>query len=380
MNQSILVLGCGLSGMLTALKFAINKIPVTILESRSISNINFCDDIRTTALTPLSIEFLKEIDMLQELLPSFGIMKEVYIFDNQAPEILNLKDKNNILGYIAENNIFRIKLLNKILNNPLIHVIDNIQNPIIESFKDKTMIYYDNHKIYADLLIICDSYFANIRGYYFSNKIDKSYEQTSITFLIKHEKEHNYCALEHFMHDGPLALLPLVDLYKSSVIWTVKTDDAIFYKNLLINDLTNIIQDHCGKNYGKIEIISEISFFPLKAKLTNKYFYNRMVLVADSAHIIHPLAGQGLNQGIKDIKYFTDLIISNGISDVILNKYQDARKIDNFHMYLITDYLNLIFSNNSKILWYLRRLGLKSLNKISIIKYLMIQYAMGKRF
>lgn len=102
--------------------------------------------------------------------------------------------------------------------------------------------------------------------------------------------------------------------------------------------------------------------------------------MADSAHTIHPRAGQALNQGIKDIETLTQLVASSGISTGMLERYQKLRQNDNFHMYMITENLNSIFSNHSKPLWYLRRLGLKAIDNIQPIKNLLVEYAMGQRF
>ncbi len=380
-QRGVVILGCGLSGMLTALRFAQMNISTTIIEHRKIDDKDFTHDIRTTALTPSSARFLDEIKMWADIETSLGIMSHVHVMDNKSPEMIHFEDKESvILGYIAENTILKKKLLEKVLNNELIKIIDDVEYSRVKSYEDHSIIYFDNREnIKAELIIVCDGHHSKVREYYFSNKINKSYNQIALTFKVFHEFKHKNTAIEHFMPSGPLAILPLQDENYSSIIWTLKAPDAKLLQNLAVCEIESILEDICASTLGYIKIDSPIAAFPLKAKLAYKYFYNKIVLVADSAHIIHPLSGQGLNQGIKDIDNLVDLISNNIISNNILLEYQKSRKSDNFHMYLITDYLNLIFSNDVRILWYLRRLGIKALNKISIIKYFMLQYAMGKR-
>ncbi len=382
MKKQIAILGCGLSGMLTALAFANKNIKTTIIEHQSISASNFCTDIRTTALTPASAKFLENINIWSEIENIASKMSEVYVVDNKAPEMLHFSNikKNDPLGYIIKNHEFKEILLKKINSHPLIEVIDQFRYQKIDSNYDHSTIYFDNNKIInCRLLIVCDGRNSKVRQYYFFNKIEKEYKQTALTFNIRHQKNHENCAIEHFMPSGPFAILPLKDPNSSSVIWTVRDEQLSLLLSLANDEFEYLINNNAGKSLGSISVDSEVRYFPLKARITNKYFHNKIVLLADSAHIIHPLAGQGLNQGIKDIETLTQLVATMGDSEEMLQKYQKLRKSDNLAMYIITDKLNSIFSNHSKSLWCLRRLGLNIIDNIRPVKNLLIQYAMGQR-
>ena len=171
------------------------------------------------------------------------------------------------------------------------------------------------------------------------------------------------------------ALLPLKDQYASSVIWSTSSDQAALIVNLPVEEVRFLTQRNAGNSLGKITIDSEISSFPLKARIANRYFHNRIVLIADTAHTVHPLAGQGLNQGIKDIEILSMTVSNNGT----LQEYQKLRQEDNFIMYKLTDELNNIFSNYSKNLKCLRQMGFKVINNLKPVKNLITSYAMGKR-
>ena len=373
---NIVILGCGLSGMLTALSFAKKGIETTIFESKSVKSPEFFKDIRTTALTPHAKNFLSSIDIWEELEECTVGMQDVYVVDNKASEILDLRnDNNNLLGYVVKNSDFKKILLSKITNNPLVTLIDNYKYQEVISHHNYSVIKFDNEQIKCNLLIICDGANSKARSHYFANKIEKSY-QTALTFNIKHEKPHENSAMEHFLPLGPFALLPLKDQYASSVIWSTSSDQAALIMNLPVEEVRFLTQRNVGNALGKITIDSEMSSFPLKARMANRYFHNKIVLIADTAHIVHPLAGQGLNQGIKDIETLSMVISNNNGS---LEEYQKLRQDDNFIMYKLTDELNNIFSHYSKNLRCIRQIGFKAINNFKPIKNLIMNYAMGER-
>jgi len=371
-----IILGCGLSGMLTALSFAKKGIETTIFESKSVKSSEFFKDIRTTALTPSSKNFLSSIDIWKELEEFTAGMKDVYVVDNKAAEILELQNEDDsLLGYVVKNSDFKKILLSKITNNPLLRLVDNSQYQEVISHSDHSIVTFkDDKQIKCNLLIICDGANSKVRSHYFANEIEKPY-QTALTFNIKHEKPHENCAMEHFLPLGPFALLPLKDQYASSVVWSTSASQASLILNLPIEEVRFLTQRNAGNSLGKITIDSEMSSFPLKARIANRYFHNKMVLIADTAHIVHPLAGQGLNQGIKDIETLSTIISNNGA----LQEYQKLRQDDNFIMYKLTDELNNIFSNYSQNLRCLRQIGFKAINNFKPIKNLITSYAMGRR-
>ncbi|HJD55944.1 MAG TPA: 2-octaprenyl-6-methoxyphenyl hydroxylase [Rickettsia endosymbiont of Pyrocoelia pectoralis] len=369
------ILGCGLSGMLTALVFAKKGIETTIFESKSVNSPSFFSDIRTTALTPSSKEFLSSIDIWQELEEFAAGMKDVYVVDNKAAEILELKnDDDAVLGYVVKNNEFKKILLSKITDNPLITLIDNKEYQEVISHNDYSIIEFDNSQVKCDLIIVCDGVNSKVRSHYFANEIEKSY-QTALVFDIKHEKPHENCAMEHFLPLGPFALLPLKDQYASSVVWSTSAQQASLLMNLPIEEVRFLTQRNAGNSLGKITIDSEVKGFPLKARIANRYFHNKIVLIADTAHTVHPLAGQGLNQGVKDIESLISVIGNN----LQLTEYQKSRQADNLIMYNLTNELNNIFSNHSKSFRFLRQIGFKAINNFKPLKNLITGYAMGER-
>ena len=384
MHPKITILGCGLGGMITALGFAKHNISTTIIERRVLSDKDFFEDIRTTALTFSSVEFFKDISIWKDLSEFAGPFNDIYVADNKADEMLHFASSElpnkEVMGQLVQNTEFKKCLFDLVESSKFIEVLDNTTYEVIKNNLDTCQLLLNNNKHHdCDLLVVCDGRHSSAKRKYFSNGVEKSYNQYAITFIVYHAKPHEGTAVEHFMQSGPFAILPLKDQHLSSVVWTIPTDRKEAIMNLPGDEFNYLIQENFGNFLGEIQIKSKIAAFPLKAYITNKYYNKKIVLVADTAHVVHPLAGQGLNQGIKDIESLISSVLQYGVSDYALENYQRDRKTDNSDMLEITNTINAVFSNNSKLLHRGRQIGFKAIENIPPFKKLLIKYAMGKR-
>ncbi|MDP4709020.1 MAG: FAD-dependent monooxygenase [Rickettsiaceae bacterium] len=384
MHPKITILGCGLSGMLTALAFAKHNIPTTIIELRSSKQKDFFKDVRTTALTSSSKKIFEEMGIWPEVEQIAGAFNDIYVADNKAPEMLHFAsddlEEGELMGHLVENSNFKKLLFELVINNKLITLLEESSYDIKENTEDGCKLVL-NQKLEheCDLLIVCDGMNSKARQRYFSSATEKSYNQHAITFIVQHEKSHEGTAVEHFMPSGPFAILPLKDQHLSSVVWTIASEKKDAIMNLAKDELEYLVQQNFGDFLGKISITSQAAAFPLKLYETKQYYNKKVVLIADSAHIMHPLAGQGLNQGIKDIACLIALILEHGASKYALTQYQKARQVDNSNMLEITDTINALFSNKSKMLHGARQLGFKAIEEVPLFKKLLVKYAMGRR-
>jgi 2-octaprenyl-6-methoxyphenol hydroxylase len=212
---------------------------------------------------------------------------------------------------------------------------------------------------------------------------ERDYGQTAITLNIEHAKPHNQTAIEKFMPSGPFAVLPMPYEKHSSIVFTTEKDAAVHYMKMKDEDFKNELLKRLGDELGDFEPITKRSAYPLKLKYTKQYYEGRAVLIADAAHAIHPIAGQGFNQGCKDIALLVKLIKENmevglDIADgSMLERYQRERFIDNRQMIFATNFFTHLFSNDKKIVTIARRIGIKAVDKISPIKKFFIKRAMG---
>lgn len=384
-KEEIIILGCGFNGMITALGLASYNIKSTIIEKKNLSNTNYLDT-RTTALTQRSKSIFKNFNIWKDIEPYTSNINEVYVVDNKSTMMVHLnasKSEFDSIGYMIENSNLYVKLIELVQNNPLINVIDNTSYVSIDSHQHSTAIDINtSSKIHCDLLIVCDGYNSISRKQYFEYFIDKEYHQSAIVFNVRHQKQHFGTAVEHFLPNGPFATLPLADQQVSSIVWVEKSNLATLYTQMDKKSLTNYVQDKFGWSLGKIEIITTPVLYPLKAKIAKQYYHNNVVLVGDTAHMIHPLAGQGLNQSIKDIDSLTNILYSRKSLGLEMTSsefklYQRDRFLDNYTMYLLTDNLNRLFSNNLPLLATARKISLGLLDKSVILKRMIMEYGMG---
>ena len=371
-EAGIQIIGCGLTGMIMALALAHHGIPSTILE-RSKSD-KFPEDVRTTALTSQTKQFLTSVGIWDLISDDVGLIKDIYIVDNKSPRILHMGHEEAdvpVIGYIIQNDILKEKLYAKVRCTALIEV------------KKSVDVATEMNNNYTTLTLVCEGRASPFKDL-FKTRINKDYGQSAIVLVAEHEKAHEGTAVEHFMPSGPFASLPMKDPHKSSVVWTEKREIAELYKKMPIEELTMHLQEKFGEFLGKVKIISNVQTFPLTAFLTKTYVKDNIVLVGDIAHAIHPLAGQGLNQGIKDIEELTNIIskrLKNGlqIDQLALSEYERARIRDNYNMFLLTDNINRVFSNDIKPLALVRRLGMSILNEMGSLKHKIVSYGMGIR-
>lgn len=209
-----------------------------------------------------------------------------------------------------------------------------------------------------------------------------SYNQSGIVTTVEHERPHNGRAEEHFLPSGPFAILPLKG-NRSSIVWTEKTAEA----NRLVNgdEFTFEIEleRRFGRHLGELKLAGPRQAFPLNLVLARSFVSNRFALAGDAAHGIHPIAGQGLNYGFKDVAALSELLVDAhrlGL-DIgaahILERYQSWRRFDTWQMGMTTDVLNRLFSNNIDPVRAVRDLGLGLVERMPFLKKHFIGEAAG---
>lgn len=383
-HPKILISGCGLSGMLMSLSLARLGFPSVVIEKKSTKDSHFFSDPRAIAITFSSKVILESFGIWSKISEFVSPFNDIYVVDNKLPNMVHFSSSmlsdDQLMGSLIEAKDFKKILYELVLANDLITIIDEVTYEVLSNSKSGCHVILSNKKEFiCDLLIACDGYNSYAKQKYFSSKLEKSYNQHALTFIAHHEKPHEGTAVEHFMSSGPFATLPLKDPNLSSVVWTINSDEKDLFLSLPNDEFLYLVQQNFGEFLGKIQIKDEISAFPLRAYITKKYYNNKIVLISDTAHVIHPLAGQGLNQGIKDIKELSDQMSAFGVSEASLEIYEKRRKNDNVDMLEITDQLNSVFSYNSRTVKLARQLGFSAIENIPVLKKLLVKYAMGRR-
>ena len=242
-------------------------------------------------------------------------------------------------------------------------------------------------KLSARLLVAADGARSKLREQAGIGWVGWDYGQSGLVATIGHERPHDGRAVEHFLPSGPFAILPLRDGgrlgHRSSIVWTEATDNLPALLSLDEIDMLAEVERRFGLELGEIALESPVSAHPLGFGVARRFVGERLALLGDAAHLIHPIAGQGLNLGLKDVAALAETIVDAarlgldpGTADV-LEGYERARRFDTVAMGAVTDGLNRLFSNDVTPIRLARDLGLGLVDRLPRLKRFFIREAAG---
>jgi len=365
-KQKICIIGDGLTGLTTALGIAILGIQVDLyLKKKKINK----KDIRTTAVSESSYQFLKSILHCSNLNYTWPC-KDINLYyenNDRYLNFLNYKENKIRLMHIFQNYKLRQNLIKKILINKNIKTINQSINNIDYN---ENKIKLKNKEISYDLIILStgsgSKLFEKVTN---KRSIIKDYKETAITAIIKHNLKIKG-ASQFFLKEGPLAILPFKKNF-FSIVWSL--DNEFFQKNK--NYIKQIISKKIQNlflNKKKIEI-KTIQFFPIQLDLKTKYYNKNVLILGDALHSVHPIAGQGFNLVIKDIKKLIELISDNQKNGIqlkdsyLLKNFSNARKPENIIFGLGINLTNTFFKKNY-LFSPIRKTILMNINKFNVVK------------
>src|SRR3954447_14264611 len=240
----------------------------------------------------------------------------------------------------------------------------------------------DGSTIEASLLVAADGARSKLRERAGIATHGWQYNQSGIVVTVGHERDHQGRAEEHFLPAGPFAILPLTGK-RSSLVWTEKRDAAARIVALSEDEFHRELERRFGLHLGEIKVLDKPRAFPLGYFVARSFVGERLALVGDAAHVIHPIAGQGLNMGLKDVAALAEVIVDAarlgidlGQADV-LERYQRWRRFDTMAMGVATNALNFLFSNRSTLLRTVRDIGLGLVDRAPPLKSMFIRQAAG---
>ncbi len=241
----------------------------------------------------------------------------------------------------------------------------------------------DGSTIETKLLVACDGVRSKLRDMAGIRTVTWDYGQSGIVTTVAHERPHEGVAEEHFLPSGPFAILPLIN-NRSSLVWTersaeaerlVASDDLVFEEEL---------QRRFGHKLGELRVVGGRRAFPLGLTLARAFVAPRLALAGDAAHGIHPISGQGLNLGFKDVAALAETVVEADRLGLdigalnVLERYQSWRRFDTFRMGVTTDVLNRLFSNDITPIRIARDFGLGIVDRMPQLKNFFIDQAAGK--
>lgn len=379
--------GCSLAAILG--KAGINVVCVDQDAPQSRGKDSF--DGRTMAISYGSSRIIDKSGAWENIIKNACPIKTIHVMESGSPVLLDFMAKDadtDSLGWIIENKNLRQALFENLRHIPsCIHLAPAKICHFEPQEKSIVAITQDGQKILAQLVIGADGRKSFTRQWMKIETRGWDYQQRAIVCIVGHEKPHNNIAVEDFRKDGPIAILPMNDDehggHRSSIVWTESSHEKDSCLTWNEPTFQAALQERFPSCYGKVYPLGQKFSYPLSLAHAHSYIGSRMALVADAAHGIHPIAGQGLNLGLRDIDALSLLLIDAkeknqdlGSPDILL-AYEKQRRRDNSVMAGATDGLDKLFSNNSSTLRIARKTGLKLIQKIPRVRAFFMKQAMG---
>lgn len=387
LHSPVVIVGGGLVGLAQAIALAQAGIAVTVLDKDAFDTQNLPEaDGRVSALSLGSRRLLENLGVWQKMEEFAEPILDIIVQDKNSPVYVHYDHQevgSEPMGHIVENRHTRMALQQRVAELVNITVIAPAMWTKVEyGSAGVEMTLADGRVIKTSLVIAADGKFSKLRQQANIPIIQNDYQQTAIVATIGHEKSHQGLARENFLPEGPFAILPMQG-NRSSLVWVEPPSRAKAMLALPPEAVLEQINQRVGDYLGKITLESKLFSYPLVLILAKQFYAKRLVLVGDAAHGMHPVAGQGVNLGYRDVAELTEVLIEAAKlgqdlgSAVVLEQYQKQRSFDAVSMLGVTDGIVRLFSNNNPVLKAARNIGLAAVQQMKPAKSFFMLHAMG---
>jgi len=390
-SYDALIVGGGLSGMTLACLLGEAGLSVACIDQQD-PGVAIREDLRTTAVSYGSQKVLAKAGIWNHMQDQICPINDIRVFDGTSPLLLDFLSEEaggKAFGWIALNSDLRVAMFKRLTE---VSKVDHIAPAKVSGFEKTTDLITvqleDGRRLSAKLLIGADGRGSSVRDWMNVPVRSWSYEQRAVISVVQHENPHNNVAVEHFWPQGPFAILPMADdekgRHRSNVVFTEHGPEKRSLMHFSDEAFEMALAARFPEEYGAVKLLGTRSCYPLGFIHAGEYTAERAALVADAAHGIHPIAGQGLNLGFRDVGALSELLAEIhaqggdiGAPDV-LARYERSRRLDNMGMAAFTDTLVRLFSNDIPPVRALRKAGLRLVSKIPPAKRFFMRKAMGE--
>jgi 2-octaprenyl-6-methoxyphenol hydroxylase len=345
-------------------------------------------DGRTSAVSSSSMRMLETIGVADQLAQPGCPIWRIAVADGLEPGGLHFDpDDQEPLGFMNENRHLRAALQARagagkniwLLWKSRVASVDRGEAGVIVALQD-------GRKLHAPLLVAADGRNSATREAAGINVARWKYDHRAIVSVIRHERPHEHVAYEIFYPTGPFALLPMNDDdvgHRSAIVWSVPQDDAAGWLSLADEDFAAETEAAMGGFLGKVAMLAPRSSFPLGFHHAAQITAQRLALVGDAAHAIHPIAGQGLNLGFRDVAALAQVLVEGArlgldLGDKqLLDRYQRWRSLDALSVAFATDTLTRLYGVPGKTASAVRRFGMGLVGRISPLRNRLMSEARG---
>ena len=387
-SSDVIILGGGLVGLTLAIaleKHGLTSAVVDPMDPAKALAAGF--DGRASAIASASWRMLETIGIAERLKPHGCAIHRIEVRDGLQTKALDFTtaDEDEPLGIMLENRLLRQALRDVALQTAGIslHVPDRAAS-VDRDGTGVRVTLAGGRKLKAPLLLACEGRNSPMREAAGIRVAQWKYEHTAIISAFDHEKNHGNVAHEIFYPAGPFALLPLNPGTRSALVWTVSPKDAVGILALSERAFLAEVSKRAGGLLGEIKLAAPRSAYPLGFHHAARITAERLALVGDSAHGMHPIAGQGLNLGFRDVAALVEVLVDGarlGLDlgdEQLLARYERWRSVDSLAVAVATDSLTRLFGIPGRPASAIRRFGLGTVQKLPPLKALFMNEARGK--
>jgi 2-octaprenyl-6-methoxyphenol hydroxylase len=389
LDYDLAIVGGGIIGNTLAVALQNSGLRVVSIESQA-QSVSISKG-RAYVLSMLSGRIFEGLGIWNQILPQITQFSQIQISDADYAGVVKLYPQDlgtETLGYAASHEVLLTALQAKLQTAPNITVMCPAQVMQIDYTATDAEISIQTPasdtplKIRASLVIAADGAKSSLRDRAGIETTGWNYWQSCITATIKPEYHHQNIAYERFWYDGPIGVLPLAD-GRCQVVWTLPHQQAEQLRDLPVSEFLRQLEHCTGGLLGKLELDSQRWLFPVKLMQSKQYIAPRLALIGDAAHCCHPVAGQGMNLGIRDAAALAQVLVAAHQagedigSKAVIQRYANWRKPENWVILAFTDFLDRVFSTQILPIVTIRRFGLLLLDRVPVFKYLALKLMTG---
>jgi 2-octaprenyl-6-methoxyphenol hydroxylase len=388
-RADVIIFGGGLVGLALASALDSSGLSAIVVDPADPSpRADASFDGRTSAVSSSSMRMLETIGVADHLATSGCPIWRIAVADGLKPGGLHFdSDDDEPLGFMHENRHLRTALQARaeagknlwLMWKSRVAKVDRGDHGVVVSLED-------GRKLNAPLLIAADGRNSKTREAAGINVARWKYDHQAIVSVLRHEQPHEHVAYEIFYPTGPFALLPMnddADGRRSAIVWSVPNEDAAGWLSLNDEDFAAEANAAMGGFLGKVAMLAPRSSFPLGFHHAAQIIAQRVALVGDAAHAIHPIAGQGLNLGFRDVAALTEVLVEGARLGLdlgdrqLLGRYQRWRSLDALSVAFTTDSLTRVYGIPGATASAIRRFGMGLVGRISPLRNKLMSEARG---
>ena len=387
-DTDIAIVGGGLNGPTLAIALEQRGLNVTVIDALPAPKRGMRDfDGRSYALAHASMRLLRGIDLWDAIKDHTQPMLEIKVTDGRAgtgpsPWMMHF-DHTEIeegpMGYMCQDRHLRQALLAKMDGAAR---ITQMSGETVVAQSSGQLILASGKTVTAKLIVGADGRASGTAERAGIKRTGWGYGQTAIVCAVEHELPHGGIAHQFFMPTGPLAILPLPDNC-CSIVWSETETRATKIMAIDDTDFLDALRPAFGSFLGELTLVGKRFSYPLGLTIANRFSADRVVLIGDAAHGVHPIAGQGLNAGLRDVAALVDVLSDakargeDIASAAVLARYEQWRRFDTATLAAATDTFNKLFSNDNPLLRAVRDMGMGVINATPRLRRTFIREAAG---